>query len=196
MLSQLIAELAKFPAIGHKSAQKLAFASLDNNQQIAKNLSNLFASAIENLSYCLTCFALIENKYCAICEDKTRDRSRLCVVEDTQSIFLIEDSKAFNGLYHVLGGVISPIKGILPENLNINSLLSRLKDLDLEEIIIATNPNIEGDATAYYLSQQLQTSFDDLKVTKLSEGIPNEGYIEYADSLTLNDAFTKRTKIS
>lgn len=192
VITKLINELVKLPGIGPKSAQKLAF-NLISHKDTASALSLALTQATKNIIQCKICHLISENEICNICQDETRDKSQLCVIEDTINVFTIEDSGVFKGIYHALGGVISPIKGIGPEQLNIKSLLSRLETETIKEVIIATNPTPEGEASAYYIAKLIEQK--PITVSRLAVGLPSGGYIEHADQITLDQAFKGRINI-
>jgi recombination protein RecR len=187
-LEKLIEELQKLPGIGAKSAQRLALHVLDHADE-AHSLANALVGA-RQVKLCRQCFNISGAEICDICADKTRSPETICVVEEAKDIIALERARQFRGLYHVLGGVIAPMEGIGPEKLKITELLDRLKKTAVREVIIATNPNMEGEATALYLSKLLKPL--GLRVTRIASGIPVGGDLEYADEMTLSKALEGR----
>lgn len=193
-LNRLINEFSKLPGIGGKTAQRLAFHVLSLNTQEVESLASAITDAKRNLRYCSVCGNLTDQDPCAICSDGQRDPSVICVVESPQDVLAMERIREFNGRYHVLHGTISPVEGIGPADINLKSLILRLqKEPDVEEVIIATNPNIEGEATAMYISRLLKPS--GIKVTRIAHGIPVGGDLEYADEVTLLKAMEGRREL-
>ena len=193
-LNKLINELSKLPGIGGKSAQRLAFHILSLSDREAEALAEAIVSAKKNLRYCSECGNLTDQDKCLICSDATRDRSVICVVETPQDVVAMERIREYRGLYHVLHGAISPAEGIGPNDINLKSLITRLQASDeVKEIIIATNPNIEGEATAMYISRLLKPA--GIKVTRIAHGIPVGGDLEYADEVTLLKAIEGRREL-
>lgn len=192
-LSKLINEFAKLPGIGGKTAQRLAFhvLSLDDNEAMA--LANSIIDAKKSMKYCSICGNLTDDDPCKICSDKSRDGSVICVVESPKDVVTMEKIKEFNGLYHVLHGAISPMEGIGPEDINLKSLIVRLQENDVNEIILATNPNIEGEATAMYIARLVKPS--GIKVSRIAHGIPVGGDLEYTDEITLLKAIEGRKEL-
>ncbi|MBQ0004386.1 MAG: recombination protein RecR [Clostridiales bacterium] len=193
-LNKLINELSKLPGIGGKTAQRLAFHVLSLSDSEVKSLAESIMYAKQNLHYCSVCGNLTDKDPCSVCEDESRDRTTICVVETPQDVLAMERIREYNGLYHVLHGAISPVEGIGPNDINLKSLIVRLQgDSDVQEIIIATNPNIEGEATAMYISRLLKAT--GIKVTRIAHGIPVGGDLEYADEVTLLKAVEGRREI-
>ncbi len=193
-LNKLINELSKLPGIGGKTAQRLAFHILSLSDREAEALAEAIVSAKKNLRYCSECGNLTDQDKCLICSDATRDRSVICVVETSQDVVAMERIREYRGLYHVLHGAISPAEGIGPNDINLKSLITRLQASDeVKEIIIATNPNIEGEATAMYISRLLKPA--GIKVTRIAHGIPVGGDLEYADEVTLLKAIEGRREL-
>ena len=193
-LNKLINELGKLPGIGGKTAQRLAFHILSLSVREAEALAESIVSAKKNLRYCSECGNLTDQDKCLICSDATRDRSVICVVETPQDVVAMERIREYKGLYHVLHGAISPAEGIGPNDINLKSLITRLQASDeVKEIIIATNPNIEGEATAMYISRLLKPA--GIKVTRIAHGIPVGGDLEYADEVTLLKAIEGRREL-
>lgn len=192
-LSKLISEFSKLPGIGGKTAQRLAFHVLSLEDDEAFALADSIINAKKNMKYCSVCGNLTDEDPCKICSDKTRDNSVICVVESPKDVVAMEKIKEFHGLYHVLHGAISPMEGIGPEDINLKSLIIRLQENDVDEIILATNPNIEGEATAMYIARLVKPS--GIKVTRIAHGIPVGGDLEYTDEITLLKAVEGRKQL-
>lgn len=193
-LNKLINELSKLPGIGGKTAQRLAFHILALEESEATALANSIVNAKRSLHYCSVCGNLTDIDPCEICSDESRDRTKVCVVETPQDVIAMERIREFKGMYHVLHGAISPVEGIGPNDINLKSLITRLQQHDeIDEIIVATNPNIEGEATAMYIARLLKPS--GIKVTRIAHGIPVGGDLEYADEVTLLKAMEGRREI-
>ncbi|NLC76399.1 MAG: recombination protein RecR [Clostridia bacterium] len=192
-VAKLIAELNKLPGIGPKSAQRLAFHLLSVSTEEARALAEAILEAKEKVRYCSVCGDLTEQDPCNICQNETRDGTIICVVEHPRDVIALEKTREFKGLYHVLHGVISPMDGIGPEQLRIKELLARLQNSPVQEVVIATNPNVEGEATAMYLAKLLAPL--GVKVTRIAHGLPVGGELEYADELTLTKAFLGRREM-
>ena len=193
-LNKLINELSKLPGIGGKTAQRLAFHILALEEIEATALANSIVNAKKSLHYCSVCGNLTDTDPCEICSDESRNRTKVCVVETPQDVIAMERIREFKGLYHVLHGAISPVEGIGPNDINLKSLITRLQQHDeIDEIIVATNPNIEGEATAMYIARLLKPSA--IKVTRFAHGIPVGGDLEYADEVTLLKAMEGRREI-
>jgi recombination protein RecR len=192
-VSRLIEELHKLPGIGPKSAQRLAYYLLRIPEEQAKALAEAILAVKEKVVLCTVCQNFTEADPCPICQDQGRDRSRICVVEKPLDILAVERTRKYGGLYHVLHGVLSPMDGVGPDDLKIKSLLERLKDGSAKEVILATNPNLEGEATAMYLSRLIAPL--GVKVTRLARGLPFGGDLEYADELTMTRALEGRHEI-
>ena len=192
-IAQLIEEFTKLPGIGRKTAQRLAFHVISMPNQDAHNLADAIVKAKENIKYCKVCTNLTDQETCNICSDKRRDPLTICVVEDPRDVVAMEKTKEFKGYYHVLHGAISPLEGVGPEDIKIKELLARLSEQTVDEVIIATNPNIEGEATAMYLSKLLNPL--GIKVTRIAHGIPVGGDLEYADEVTFTKALEGRREI-
>lgn len=192
-IQNLINEFSKLPGIGPKSASRLAFYLL---KQPALDLQSFGAAIVnlqKNIAYCSRCFNMDETDPCSICADSKRNQSLICVVEDALDLQAMEQIPGYRGVYHVLGGVISPLDGIGPENLKIAELLSRLAEPAAKEIVLATNPSLEGEATAMYISKQLKSpAFTHVKVTRIARGLPTGADLEYADESTLSKALEGR----
>ena len=185
-----MAELAKLPGIGPKTAQRLAFHILDRGPDAANRLAEALNEAAAKLGECPVCFHIAEEGHCALCDDKTRDDSVLCVVESSRDIIPIERSGSFHGRYHVLGGLLSPMEGIGPAELHLKELLKRLEDDTVTEVILATGSNVEGEATAVYIADLLKPL--DITVTRIAQGMPVGGDLEYIDEITLAKALAGR----
>lgn len=192
-IAKLIEEFTKLPGIGRKTAQRLAFHVINLPKNDAHSLADAIVKAKESVKYCNICANLTDKETCDICSDKRRNSSTICVVEDPRDVIAMERTKEFKGYYHVLHGAISPLEGVGPEDIKIKELLSRLKDEDIEEVIIATNPNIEGEATAMYISKLLKPM--GIKVSRIAHGVPVGGDLEYADEVTLTKALEGRREI-
>jgi recombination protein RecR len=193
-LQDLIDALGKLPGIGPKSAQRLAFYFLQTDPISVENLARLLVEVKQKVKSCKTCGAVSETEICNLCNDTRRDQSSICVVEEAKDISAIEKTREFKGRYHVLGGVISPIDGIGPDQLRIKDLIKRVDIEKIQEIIIATNPNLEGEATAAYLVKVLEPT--KVLVTRLASGLPVGGELEYADEVTLGRALKGRRQVS
>lgn len=193
IVQDLIDEFGRLPGIGPKSAQRIAFHILQTPTFDVSRLSQLLGELRERVRFCEVCGNVSEQERCAICRDPRRDQTLICVVEDAKDVSAIERTREFRGLYHVLGGAISPIAGIGPDELRIAALMQRLADGTVTEVILATNPNLEGEATATYLSRLLHTL--EIRVTRLASGLPVGGDLEYADEVTLGRAFEGRRSV-
>ena len=192
-LNKLIGELNKLPGIGEKTAQRLSFFILRQPKESALRLVESIKEVKEKARYCSVCANITEEDPCRICQDIRRDRTVLCVVEGPEDVFLLERMGKFKGLYHVLGGAISPLKGVKPEDINMKSLLKRVKEEKIEEVILATDPNVEGETTALYISKLLSSL--KIKVTRLAYGLPAGGDLEFADEVTLWESLDGRREI-
>lgn len=190
IVQDLIDELGKLPGIGPKSAQRIAFHILQTESFDTTRLAEILTVVREKVRFCQVCGNVSEQETCAICRDPRRNSSVICVVEEAKDVVAIERTREFRGLYHVLGGAISPIDGIGPDDLRIPQLLKRLASTDVTEVIIATDPNLEGEATATYLTRLLVQP--GLRVSRLASGLPVGGDLEYADEVTLGRAFEGR----
>lgn len=190
VVQDLIDELGRLPGVGPKSAQRIAFHLLQSDPQDVARLVQALAEVKAKVSFCETCGNVAEGTQCRICADPRRDQSAICVVEEPKDVVAIERTREFRGRYHVLGGAISPLDGIGPDDLRLPQLMARLSGGEIGEIIIATDPNLEGEATAAYLARLLQPF--DLRVTRLASGLPVGGDLEYADEVTLGRAFEGR----
>jgi len=193
-VDKLIGELNKLPGIGEKTAERLSFFILKNSRENVLRLADSLKEVKEKVRFCSVCGNITEDDPCRICKDETRDRTTICVVEHPQDLFLLERIRQYRGLYHVLGGAISPLKGVGPEDVNIASLLKRVKQGKVTEVILATDPNTEGEATAIYISKLISPR--KVKVTRLAYGLPAGGDLEFADEVTLGEALKGRREIS
>jgi recombination protein RecR len=194
IVQELIDEFGRLPGIGPKSAQRIAFHILQTETFDVSRLAELLTELRDKVHFCEICGNVAEQPTCSICRDPRRNPALICVVEEAKDVVAIERTREFRGLYHVLGGAISPIDGIGPDELRIRQLLQRLADGTVEEVIIATDPNLEGEATATYLSRLLTTL--EIRITRLASGLPVGGDLEYADEVTLGRAFEGRTVVS
>ncbi|TDD46386.1 recombination protein RecR [Kribbella antibiotica] len=192
-VQDLIDELGRLPGVGPKSAQRIAFHLLASDETDVRRLAHVLIQVKEKVKFCEICGNVAEEPQCRICRDPRRDLSLICVVEEAKDVVAIERTREFRGRYHVLGGAISPIEGIGPDELRIKELLQRLAGGEIMEIILATDPNLEGEATATYLSRLLRPM--GLRVTRLASGLPVGGDLEYADEVTLGRAFEGRRSI-
>ncbi|MBQ2897174.1 MAG: recombination protein RecR [Clostridia bacterium] len=192
-VEKLIEEFRKMPGVGRKSAQRMAFYVLGLSEEKAGSLVTAICEAKQKVGYCSICCNLTDEQPCKICADLKRDKSLICVVESPQDVVAMEKTGEFKGLYHVLHGVISPMDGVKPEDIRIKELAIRLADNQVKEVIIATNPNIEGEATGSYIARLILPL--GIKVTRIAKGIPIGGDIEYADQVTLSKALENRTEI-
>ena len=189
----LIDELGRLPGVGPKSAQRIAFYLLQVAPEDANRLARVVTEAKERITWCRRCFNISEGELCGFCVDERRDATLVCVVQDPRDIVAIERTREFRGRYHVLQGAISPIHGIGPDKLRIAELMRRITDEGIAEVILATNPDIEGDATAMYLAERLKPI--DVRVTRIASGLPVGGDLEYADEVTLGRALEGRREL-
>ncbi|CAD2072247.1 recombination mediator RecR [Phocicoccus pinnipedialis] len=192
-ISKLIDSFMKLPGIGPKTAQRLAFYVLNMKEEDVVSFSKSLIEVKRELLYCSVCGHITDVDPCYICSDKTRDRSTLCVVQDTKDVIAMEKMREYRGLYHVLHGAISPMDGVGPEDINVPSLLERLKDDEIKEVILATNPNIEGETTAMYIQRLINPI--GIKTTRPAQGLSIGGDLEYADEVTLSKAIAHRTEM-
>ncbi|NBP52673.1 MAG: recombination protein RecR [Actinobacteria bacterium] len=193
IVADLIDELGRLPGIGPKSAQRLAFHILQAEPADVRRLAEVLVAVKERVRFCSTCGHVTEEEECRICRDPRRDPRSLCVVEESRDVIAIERTAEYRGRYHVLGGAISPIDGVGPDDLRMRELMQRLADGQITEVIIATDPNLEGEATATYLARMLTPL--GLEVTRLASGLPVGGDLEYADEVTLGRAFAGRRRV-
>ena len=194
VVQDLIDELGQLPGVGPKGAQRIAFHLLAADPEDVRRLAATLIEVTEKVKFCRTCFNVAENDECRICMDVRRDLSMICVVEESKDVAAIEKIREFRGRYHVLGGAISPMDGVGPENLRITELMARLADGAVSELILATDPNLEGEATATYLARLVKPL--GLRVTRPASGLPVGGDLEYADEVTLGRAFEGRRTIN
>ena len=192
-IEKLIESFERLPSIGHKTAVRLAFHMLDMNQEETEQFINSITEAKQKLKYCSVCFNITDTDPCPICSSPKRDQSTICVVEDVRDIMAMERTHEYQGVYHVLHGTISPMNGIGPDDIKIKELISRLSDNTIKEVIIATNPRVEGEATSIYLSKIIKPL--GVKVTRIAHGIPVGGDLEYTDEITLMKAMEGRREI-
>ncbi len=193
-VSRLISELAKLPGIGTKTAQRLAFFLLSAPPEVADNLAGAIREAREKVQRCSVCGNLTDSQPCAVCADATRDGGVICVVQDPRDVAAVEKYRGYKGVYHVLHGALSPLAGVGPEELNIKSLLARLEGGRVREVILATNPDVEGDATALYLARLIKPL--GVTVTRIAHGLPVGAHLEYADEITLGKAIEGRREVN
>jgi recombination protein RecR len=194
IVQELIDELGRLPGVGPKSAQRIAFHLIESDLESVTKLADVLREVKLKVRFCEICGNVSENQKCGICVDPKRDLSVICVVEESKDINAIERTREFRGSYHVLGGAISPIAGVGPDQLRIKDLMKRLADPQIKEVILATNPNLEGEATATYLTRLLGAM--EISVTKLASGLPVGGDLEYADDMTLGRAFEGRRRVN
>ena len=192
-IEKLIEAFEKLPSIGHKTAARLAFHMLNSSEEEINNFVNAITNAKKNLKYCSKCFNISDTDPCIICSNPKRDESIICVVEVVRDIIAMERTHEFNGVYHVLHGSISPMNGVGPDDIKVKELLARLTDGKVKEIILATNPRVEGEATAMYLSKLIKPL--GIKVTRIARGIPVGGDLEYTDEITLMQALEGRREL-
>jgi len=192
-ISKLIDSFMKLPGIGPKTASRLAFFVLTMQEDTVLNFAKALIDAKRNLSYCSVCGHITDVDPCQICQDPQRDHSTICVVQDTKDVIAMEKMRDYHGLYHVLQGAISPMDGIGPEDINVPSLLKRLQNEEVQELILATNPTIEGEATAMYISRLVKPS--GIRTTRIAHGLPVGGDLEYADEVTLSKALEGRREL-
>jgi recombination protein RecR len=194
IVQDLIDELAKLPGVGPKGATRIAFHLLATDSADVTRLATVLADVKDKIRFCRTCYNVAQDDLCRICADTRRDETSICVVEEPKDVLAVERTREFRGRYHVLGGAISPIDGIGPDDLRVTELMTRLADGAIVEIILATDPNLEGEATATYLTRLISPL--GIKVTRLASGLPVGGDLEYADEVTLGRAFEGRRQVS
>ena len=192
-ISKLIDSFTKLPGIGPKTAARLAFFVLEMEEDDVLDFAKSLVSAKRELTHCSTCGHITDQDPCSICQDESRDQTLICVVQDPKDVIAMEKMREFSGKYHVLHGAISPMDGIGPEDINVAGLINRLKDEGIEELILATNPNIEGEATAMYISRLVKPS--GIRMTRIAHGLPVGGDLEYADEVTLSKALEGRREL-
>jgi len=190
LIDALIESLRILPGVGPKSAQRMAFFLMERNRDGAQTLADCLNQAVEHIGHCRQCRTLTEDEVCRICSDRGRDSGQLCIVETPSDVMMIDNITGFKGLYFVLMGHLSPLDGIGPEELGLDQLASRLDSGDVQELILATNPTVEGEATSHYISEMAKKR--DIRSTRLAHGVPMGGELEYVDSSTLSHAFTDR----
>jgi recombination protein RecR len=191
-VNRLITELSKLPGIGQRTAQRLAFHILRAGEQDALGLAEAIREVKERIGLCEVCFNLAEGPRCAVCQDQRRDAALICVVEEPADVIPIERTHEYRGLYHVLGGALSPIDGVEPEDLRITELVRRVQDGDITEVVIATNPTTSGEATAFFIAEALRGTGREVAVTRLASGLPMGADLEYADEVTIGKALSGR----
>ena len=189
----LINGLKKLPGVGSKSAERMAYQILNMDDDDIKTLANSLVDSKSKLTRCVKCGCMSEGELCEICKDESRDTHTLCIVQNTKDVYAIEKAKNFNGVYHVLNGVISPSLGVTPNDLNLPELISRIERDEIKEVILATNPNIEGETTALYIAKLLEGK--NIEVTRLAYGLPVGASLDYADEFTLIKAMQGRRKL-
>lgn len=194
LLNQLIQAFKILPGIGEKSAQRMAFHLLEKNREGGRNLAKVINESVENIRNCSECRNLTEDVVCHICLDEKRNKKLICVVESPTDVLAIENSGSFNGKYFVLMGRLSPIDGVTPQDLGIPKLIERIKSSEIDEIIIATSPTIEGDATSFYIKDQLNDN--NILISRIAYGVPMGGELEYVDNTTLGRAIQGRREIN
>jgi len=192
-IEKLIESFEKLPSIGHKTAQRLAFYMLDLSNDEVKEFTDSIINAKKNLKFCSKCFNISDTDPCNICSNPKRDESTICVVEDVRDVLAMERTNEYNGVYHVLHGSISPMNGVGPDDIKIKELLSRIMGGNVKEIILATNPRVEGEATSMYISKLVKPL--GVKVTRIARGIPIGGDLEYTDEVTLSKALEGRSEM-
>ncbi len=198
-LDKLVKEFARFPGVGPKSAEKLALFTLSYTKDEIDNLCDAIQNVKIKTKFCRECFSITEKEKCEICENPKRLREIICVVESFKDVLSIEKTSEFRGLYHVLGGHIAPLDGVGPDDLKIRELLNRIEYYNntgsdpVEEVILATNPNVDGDATSMYMARQIKKKFPSIKITRIARGLPVGGDLEFADPLTLSRAIEGRS---
>jgi recombination protein RecR len=190
LVGSLIEALRCLPGVGPKSAQRMAYNLLEHNREGALQLAKVLTEAVNNVGHCATCRAFTDQEFCEICASPSRDRSQLCIVESPSDVNAIEQSTGFRGIYFVLMGHLSPLDGIGPEDIGIPLLLKRLDEEEISEVILATNPTVEGDTTAHYIGELVHER--GIRITRIAHGVPIGGEIDYIDSSTLSHAFTGR----
>ncbi|PJJ59212.1 recombination mediator RecR [Hymenobacter chitinivorans] len=193
LIENAVGELAKLPGIGRKTALRLTLHLLKSETEATSALAEALAKMRFEITYCQTCHNISDTEECSICANKLRDHSLVCVVSDIRDVIAIENTGQYQGVYHVLGGVISPIEGIGPSDLHIDTLLTRIPESEIKEIILAISPTMEGDTTAFFLSRKLR-EFPDVHISTIARGIPMGGELEYADEITLGRSIVERTR--
>ncbi len=194
LIEDAVKEMAKLPSIGVKTATRLVMHFLKQDEEFTSSLATALLRMRQEIQQCKHCHHYSDTDVCSICASPHRDKSLICVVESSQDIMAIENTAQYNGLYHVLGGVISPMEGISPADLHIDSLLLRIPQSEVKELIFAISPTMEGDTTAFYLTKKMQ-AFEEVKISSIARGIPIGSELEYTDELTLGRSITMRTKV-
>jgi recombination protein RecR len=194
LIENAVEELAKLPGIGRKTALRLVLHLLKSENESTRALATALEKMRSEITYCRTCHNISDSEVCNICANPLRDHSLLCVVSDIRDVIAIENTSQYQGVYHVLGGVISPIEGVGPTDLNINSLVERLPGSGIKEVVLAVSPTMEGDTTAFYITRKLRDL--PLKITTIARGVPVGGELEYADEITLGRSILERTSYS
>ncbi len=189
-LERLVEEFSRFPGVGRKTAQRLAFRVLSYTPEEARNFAEAIVRVKEQIRPCSSCFIFTDNDPCDICSSSSRERNQLCVVEQANNVLPIEKSGIFHGLYHVLNGAVSPLDGIGPEQLTVPQLRERIRRENIDELILATNPTVQGEATAMFLQHEFEHQVS--RITRLARGLPAGGDLEYVDDVTLSEAFSGR----
>ena len=192
-LERLVDKFESLPGVGHKSAQRIAYAVLNMDKADAESFAQAIIDAHEQIHYCSVCCNLTDGDLCPVCRDESRDRSVICVVEDPRDVFALERTGEYNGLYHVLHGTLSPMDGIGPDDIHIKELMTRLQTEPVSEVILATNPDIEGEATATYIARLIKPM--GIKCTRIAHGVPVGSDLEYADEVTLSKAMEGRREL-
>ena len=193
-LQDLVAEFENLPGIGHKTAERLAYHVLSVDREEALRLSEAVRRVKEELRSCARCFHIAEAELCPICADEARDRRTICVVEQSNDLFAIERSGSYDGVYHVLQGVFAPLDGVAPKDLTIDSLIERIRRDGADEVILATNPNFEGEGTALFLSEQLAKAVPEIQVTRIARGVPSGSSLEHVAKNIVSDALEGRRR--
>ena len=191
LISQAVDEMSRLPGVGKKTALRFVLYLLKENPEITRSLTGALAEMRDNIQYCKLCFNISDHEICDICNSPRRDNSVICIVEDLRDVMAIENTSQYKGLYHVLGGIISPMDGVGPDDLKIAELLNRVKGEEVKEIIFALSPNMEGDTTSFYLTKKLKDF--NLKITTIARGVPIGGDLEYTDEITLGRSIITRT---
>jgi recombination protein RecR len=194
-IDELATELSKLPGIGRKTALRLTYYLLKQRPEQSRRLADALTTLAERVRPCAECFNLTEEERCAVCRDQRRDRGVICAVEEASDIGAIERTGEYRGLYHVLGGRLSPLDGVMPEDLTIDRLIARVRDGEVREVIVATNPSLEGEATALYVQRQLAGQVTGVSITRIARGLPVGGDLEYADGVTIAQAISARREM-
>lgn len=190
LIENAVNEVSKLPGIGKKSALRVILYLLKQEEKSTENLSVALQTLRKEIKYCKKCYNISDDEICSICASKSRDNTILCIVESFKDIFAIENTAQFRGVYHVLGGLISPMDGIAPEDLHLDSITERIKELGVKEVLLAVSPTMEGDTTAFYITKKLKEL--NLKITTLARGVPVGGELEYTDEITLGRSILSR----